>query len=502
MTQLDKHTSPLQHYILGCLIILVANKLGFDASGGEDQYLSFARQYVNPEWIPNSYSITEFAGSRIVFQWIVGPIMEVVSFDWAVFSFRLINFSFYALVVGTLFQTLRLNLLLSLCFFHLFVMSEQNLIGGEWIFKTFEPKSVAYIFVFAALRAFHLSKYTWVCIFLVFSCYFHVLVGGWTLMVLGAVMLLNGKWKKIIKPGIIFVLLLLPFAFYLIPGYFLIEVPESDPTVNWIYAYYRLPNHLGIWKNTEYFLNGNARDSVITFILLIITFFWRHHIPKGWKWMNQTVQVIFSVNLIFVGIAAMDHFFFDNSGGFGIKYYPFRTNSIGMFLVMLIGFQLAYNWLANKVWKKKLYAGVVTLVFALLVAQTVNNVQRSERYYSEAPDYKAMVKYVRENTPKTAVFYLREPYFGWPIYYSFNRRAERENFFVPKFIFAQADKTLSWFERLKHYQRARYKISRVVGLQEKYGVTHMMSTTEWEEPFLEQVHQTGAYRLYKIVPVD
>ena len=139
---------PAKWHILLVFAVIVLNKLGIDVSGGEEQYLAFAKQFTNPDWIPGSFTYTEFPGSRLVFQWMVGPIMQVLSFEVATLVFRTLNFALIAVPIGLILKRLNVSILLSFLFIQVFVLSIQNFVGGEWIIKSFEPKSIAYAFVF------------------------------------------------------------------------------------------------------------------------------------------------------------------------------------------------------------------------------------------------------------------------------------------------------------------------------------------------------------------
>jgi len=493
----------LQHlpysYFLLCFALMVVNKLGFDVSGGEEQYLAFSRQYLDPEWIPGSFSLTEFAGSRIVFQWIMGFFMQRFSFEAVVFGARLVNFLLLSIPLGLFFHRLRFSLPFVFVAFQLFLMSEQNLFGGEWIIKTFEPKTVAYIFVFFALYHLTRSEHRAVAVHLALATYFHVLIGGWTILVIGLLQLSERHLRKAIEMAALYGIVVLPFALYLFSGYFGNEPPASGYNLDWIYCYYRLPNHIGIWVTTDYFLKGHALGVALTLAMFAAGFWWKRYLRDTFRMLNNLMLIIFAINLLFVGVVATDHFIFDNSGGFGLKYYPFRTNALGMFLALIIVLKLLHDKLRATRYHTWIFRVVFVVILLLAAAQVVNNIKRSVKYFRADPDYRALCHYISQHTRKSDVFLLLQPDYGNPEYYAFNRRAERENFVVAKFVSAERTKLAEWYQRMNAFHRARRNLDSIVGLRELYGVNYIVLGEENSKPYLELAHTEGRYHLYRIV---
>ncbi|GEM_PF-695912 len=488
---------PIAHMVMAFLLIC-ANKLGVDVSGGEEQYLAFARQFINPDWIPGSFTLTEFAGSRIVFQWLVGPVMELMPFEQAVFFFRLVNFLLIGIPIGLFFHRLGFSLPLSFLTLQIFLMSDQNLVGGEWILKTFEPKSVAYIFVFFALYYFLDKRQGLVAVHLALASYFHILVGGWLLGVLVLIFFLEGFWKKSVQLGVFYALLMAPMIAYLLPGYFGQTVPETDFNLDWVYAYHRLPHHLGLWKTTEYFMKGHFWGVVQTVGLFAIGIVWRKWLPENLRRLNAIMLLCFIINLLFVGVAAIDHFLLENSGGLGLKFYPFRTNSIGMLLGMVI--LMGLLWQKMEIWSqgKRLRYLLLGSFTVLAVAQLVNNIERSKKHLATDPDFREMCAFISSHTDREDVFFILHPYWGHRDYNSFTRRAERENFYVPKFVSAERIKLVEWYERYQFYMQLRSKLDFLPEGHERYGITYMLTNDDREDPNIELAHEVGQYRLYKL----
>ncbi len=208
-------------YYLGILALLVINFLAFSLAGGEEQYLGFTAQWSDPNWIVNSFSFTEFAGTRLVFQWITAPFVSFFGIETAAYVLRFLNFAAIALPISLLFKRMNYSWLVSLVALQCFFILGQSFFGGEWIIKTYEPKSIAYIFVFFAIYYFSIEDYIKCSIHLVLATYFHFLVGGWVLILLGIILLTRKEWIPSVKALSIYILLLSPFIIYLFQCYFL-----------------------------------------------------------------------------------------------------------------------------------------------------------------------------------------------------------------------------------------------------------------------------------------
>ena len=47
--------------------VCMANYAGFVLYGGEEQYFAFARQFMNPDWIPNSVSLSRITSYNVCY---------------------------------------------------------------------------------------------------------------------------------------------------------------------------------------------------------------------------------------------------------------------------------------------------------------------------------------------------------------------------------------------------------------------------------------------------
>ncbi len=90
-------------------LIICFNFLGFHISGGQEQYYAFAKQFVDPNWVKGSFSCSEASGTRIVFEWITGNMLKILSFEMTAFIQGIVVFAFFAIALSRLSKLLQIR---------------------------------------------------------------------------------------------------------------------------------------------------------------------------------------------------------------------------------------------------------------------------------------------------------------------------------------------------------------------------------------------------------
>lgn len=171
--------------------VLLIFVLFFVLAGGsapdvnESHYLGKAKHYWNPNWCHRDLFL-QSSDAHLVFYWTLGWLtrffsLGAVAWIGRCLSWLLLAYSWRRLSVAVLPGTLW-----SLLTAGLFAMLLRcTHMAGEWVIGGIEAKSFAFVFVFLGLES--LVRNRWRSAWLLFGCAsaFHVLVGGWSVVAAG-----------------------------------------------------------------------------------------------------------------------------------------------------------------------------------------------------------------------------------------------------------------------------------------------------------------------------
>ncbi len=158
----------------------------------EVDILPLAKQYANPNWVPGDWYLNQSPGYRLIFQILIGNLIVAWGFLATSIVGRILCYSLIA--SGLVLIKRRLGLSLPLLLLAIFAfMTAQSFAAGELIVSGLQPKVFSYGFVLLALGAMLSRSYYWMALMLGLATSFHVLVGGWSfLMLLGLLIL---RWN-------------------------------------------------------------------------------------------------------------------------------------------------------------------------------------------------------------------------------------------------------------------------------------------------------------------
>ncbi|MDR0703788.1 MAG: hypothetical protein LBF88_02255 [Planctomycetaceae bacterium] len=157
----------------------------------EPYYIGKAIHFWNPDWIPND-SFLESKDAHWTFYVVFGWLFFFLSPDAMAWIGRFLTWGLLAWSWQRLSFTLiplRGTSILTAWALAYYVDSFHA--AGEWILGGVEGKSFAFPFVFLALEAMLRGRWQRTWIFLGLASAFHVLVGGWSVLVAGLVLLLD-----------------------------------------------------------------------------------------------------------------------------------------------------------------------------------------------------------------------------------------------------------------------------------------------------------------------
>jgi hypothetical protein len=494
-------------------IIGTANFIGLGLYGGEEQYLAFAKQFMDPEWMPHSFTLNHPAGGNLFFQVITGFFLRYFSFEQIAFWGRIINFFLYAIPLALIFRYLKFTNIESVFLFQLFYLPHQSIWAGEWVYKNLEEKTLAYIFVFFAIYYLLKDKPLKSSLFAAFATFFHFLVGGWFFAISFIYYLVAGKkLKELFYVAGIYVIVCLPFFIYLASVYVVgNETVINGVNTSWVYANYRLHNHIGIFWDMAYFKKQHLQGILLSLVLfLICIFYFRRFKQRNIRILNTLNIIIFTEQFIFIVIA-----WFDKNGVL-LKTYPFRTSALSaLFLWLEIGlivkhygsFRLFHfirrklKWLKNKSYAlgriryaqraNMILLGIFLIYFVFETAQTISTKNREV-----PPPDAAMLRLLdfARSTDKKSVFLFLDNDSNQ----SFIRRTNREKFVAYKFTPTKNETIYEWYDRLQWKEKLRNNITLIDSVKKLYRVDYLISGKDLKDSSLIKIHEFGNYRMYEV----
>lgn len=468
-------------------VLLVSHKWGIDLSGGEAHYLAYAKHYMDPEWIPGSFTFSEEPGSRMLFQLVFGTLARY--FDWStqVGLFRLFNFLLYAVFLGRLVRYLGIPNWITFIVFEIYLVATQCFFASEWIFISFEPKTMAYACLFAGTLGWLKGAWRTSAWWMTLATYFHFLVGGWFMLTIAIVSLFQRKGRKTIRMIIWYAIGIAPLLLYIYSVVATVPDEQNGIRADWIYVYYRLPHHLGLFKTVPYFIQTHLTGVLWTLFWWVLIWSQRRvwQGSRPWHLLRQLHSAMGLFMVVFLIVAWVDATFLDHSGGLLLKSYPFRQDALfKLFTFLLFAFWI-YRFFQNRKWLRYL-AWSPVLLLILTIAQTNNNINRNKRFVNR-PEYFALTNWIEENTPNRSILV--------PYHIPENERISlglfsgRDPWVEWKFVPAGTEKIYPWYNRemqLDTFQRT----GNITPIANQIGEnTPLIITRDVDLPDTSQLHR-------------
>tara|TARA_Y100001972_G_scaffold35280_1_gene43665 strand:- start:8621 stop:10135 length:1515 start_codon:yes stop_codon:yes gene_type:complete len=458
----------------------------------EEMYFGLALQYVEPGWVPDSFSFSESPGTRLLFQWPIGMALKVLSFEWVAIIGRIICYAIFSMLLAGIFSSFQLTNLSVFFLLQVIFNRNQAFFAGEWIFQDFETKTIAYIFILLSLKSVIREKWRASVLWTVPAVYFHVLVGGWYFIAL--FIFLNLKrlpLKTVIGYGSIFTILVLPYLFYL-SSQVLIDQRDVINGVNldWVYTYYRNPHHTVSFYKGWSFFRIHRFDGFLMLLAAIIlgVIFYRRTTNPTVKNLWIFAFATYILLLLAIGISAVD------TTGKLLKFYVFRIGTVS-FLVTCI---LLLFELQNAISKSRFKSA---LRFAMLAGCLISIPHVLHRKISrlppEDPAYQSMTSYLRENMePGTTILGSLDD-----VGFDFIRKTRCDLFITQKYVPSGGEKLHEWYQRFEEQQALEKNWDLLPSfLSKRTGVEYILTSENLHrfDQKLDLTIQEGSYYLYKV----
>lgn len=472
-------------FLLGAI-----NFVSFDTWPNEENNFTMARHFLNPDWLPESFSLQQWPGTNFIYWFIAGVGLKFLNFGQLAFWTRLINYLLYAFPLSKIFKELKINPLAALILLQLFFF-KQEYMAGEWIWKGFEGKTLAYLFIFWSLYFLLKSSYYKVSIFAALATYCHVLVGGWYFVGVGIFLLIyKMPFVKTFRIALLYTVIVLPFIIYL--GNYILsgESVQSEPSANWIYVFYRNSHHLVPTMKDHFWQNDWPFVALMIFSLgLVIK-----------RWFQDELQhkislLIVSFNLILLVGLLMTYI--DEEGTI-LKFYVLRMSSISLFLELI----LITLFLIDKIKINKKYVIPVALFqVAVLLTMTYFGLQKNLqdwKYSENEQAYDAFVSFVKANSKSTDKFCFIN-YKDKRENVRFVADAERDRLVSYKMVPEGDIAILEWYNRIQQREKVERDISAFEQLSKTYDLDFLVSKVPLESKNqLELVYENKIYFVYRL----
>ncbi|WP_066629522.1 hypothetical protein [Labilibacter marinus] len=467
------------------VLIISAHYLGFTLTSNEEIYFPLAKHFADPSWLSHSFVVKEWPGTRVLYQYIAGFMLKYMSFENVAFYGRLIIFLISAYPLTKLFKLFKFSNISFLILLEIFLIS-QSWIGGEYIFENFEPKSFAYIFVLFSLHLLVKGKY-WQSIALAsLASYFHILVGGWyTAFALTYILAYEKKFILPIKLGIMYVVIVSPFVYYLSQHIFESGSLINGVNIDWVYTFYRNPHHTAPLSRPDAL--KVVWPSIIQMIVMMIFIISVMRKNKGLYTNKLYIMNLVLFTMIWIALFTS---VINTSGSF-LKYYLFRINTVGalMFYIYLFWWIKRYH---PKFARKATYFAFFLLFIPSLIGRTTGNIKRG--FLREPnPNYIELVDYIKKNTKQSDILI---EHCKMPL--SLLRRTERETFVNFKMVPGGGEKIYEWYIRMELLNEFRENVNTLIDIKSEYPIHYLISKEKLNQDYLTLKHSNPEYFLYKI----
>lgn len=510
----EKWVSTINSWNTGVLIFifLVLNFLTFIPHTNEEQYLMYAVQAFQPNWVPGSLMATEFPGTRFLFEWLFGGMAYHLGFEKTVLIGRLINYLLLAFPIAAVFKTLKFSNIQTLFVLQIFWLTSQNFYAGEWIFGPTEAKTFAYIFIFLALQKFLQKSYYWVYGYLIIATYFHILIGGWFAISITLVLLFRSyPFWKLFKLLLFYGIPLLPFLYYLGQNMLAESLsPEQEAVnLNYIYVYFRNKHHIGLFYTFDFFVKKHLFNVLGALVAVVILLRWNKakayfQTDHQLLWIRDLILAMSAIGFFFLGVSLMDNLVFDLSGGFLLKSYPFRMQGLAFLMTILLAVGYFTKYAASSDHWIKWRPFVFILIGIIALTRFGLNINKMSKYQMDS-HYNEVVSFLDRQQPKPATVMVLKDYKeairkgGHRNTFAVDliRRTRHDNFFHFKYIPSTPKKMYEWYQRSQIIEKIEADPKYLNEVKKQYTIDYILTTKGFK---LDEkiVFENEVYQIYQL----
>ena len=490
--------------------VIFLNTFSLALNENEEHYFAFAKAFINHDWIPGAVSLKDVPGSRIIFDSVIGWLLNFAAFEQVEIFGRALIALLFAFPLAGIFKKFHFtNLSIIFAFQIICFFSHQSFFAKEWIFGSFESKAVSYVFIFFSLSYLFDNRYFLSVLFSGLAVYFHILVGGWYSLILFVYLLIaKTPLKTILLYGLTFACLTAPIVIYLATTY-LLDNPAviGGVQISRIYVFIRNPHHLDMINQIGRF-GSSAQTGVILSLLCCALCF---RLLKSSRDPLLRKAALLNIIIFCQEFLSLFIALFDKTGEF-LKYYPYRTSSLSFLLMFIIFgilsrekfFRQGSRTVRQSLQKISLFNRsnaipclMILCLFTGLGIKLYKNINDSSELLFPSTETSARLSlydWIKNHTRPDAVFLDLNKNIRDDL--DFIRRTERDSFSVFKFIPTTNKLIYDWYMRVLEKEKVQGDIAYIHELRQKYRIDYVVSKLPLSDGRLQLVFNNDYYLLY------
>jgi hypothetical protein len=489
-----KHSIYL-NIILSAAIILLMR--GWPVpNGNETLYLILPLKEYSAEFLNNDWLLSKSWKTHFFFNLLFGPFFLFFNMDILAWVFRLIFLLillYQIFKLGEAYNLQRIYITISIL---IFISFNQSIVGGEFLFISFEAKTLSYILLFQSFICVFKKKNLIAGVFLGLTFTFHSGVGLFAILAaVPAFLFSSASIKDKIGICLAICIFCLPGfinLFYTVLGLSDISGPDLD------FAIKKVPHHIGVssWP---------IRNILLCYILLIFNIF---HYFKNRKNTFLAFMIKFQIwSCLFFSLGIIAFYFKYSTY---IKLFPFRV--FPLIVLLFFCFSL-FNFLINFSKKGTSFISIIMVVLSLLSfndslpGKIIDNLKLSYNIWLKdcivEDPIKDAFKWIANNTPADSIVLLppwrRD---GW--YYT--KRAQVACYAHPTYDYRFAEwkkrnedliGELSKTRGYKDFEKFYYGLNEkeIIRISNDYNASYLVSRGDYSFDILYQKNGFYVYQL-------
>jgi len=335
----EGHTK-LLFLVLFCLFSIILFPTSW--SGNEENYFQLSYRTVVPVDVFENSAVFDTSKGRLVSEHIIGNLVKYTGYETAHKIVRILAILGYAISLSLLFGKLNVGTIDSILIVSVFILTGQQLFGGEWLFAGGESKVFAYILVFLATYCYLDGRHVATLLWLIAATYFHFLVGlFWTVFIFTAIFFHQRNTVKLLQYALFFTASALPLLALIISEFFIHSDIIADFSADYIYTRIRNPHHIDPFNSLYSFL---ASWSIGIAKLGVIFAFSLQALKKNGENRLGSLIAFTSLYLFLFLIIS----FFDRNTLLLGKFYLFRPTALVLFFFIILVIQEVKENLVSK----------------------------------------------------------------------------------------------------------------------------------------------------------